>query len=41
MAFRSKAGEYRWFLVRGEPYRDPQTGRTVRWFGASVDIDDR
>jgi PAS domain S-box-containing protein len=38
---RSAAGDYRWFLVRAEPYRDPATGRTVRWFGASVDIHDR
>jgi PAS domain S-box-containing protein len=38
---RSKSGDYRWFLVRGEPHRDPQTGDIVRWFGSSVDIDDR
>ncbi|HEX2554630.1 MAG TPA: PAS domain S-box protein [Microvirga sp.] len=38
---RSKTGAYRWFLVRAEPYRDPATGRIVRWHGASVDIDDR
>jgi PAS domain S-box-containing protein len=38
---RSKGGGYRWFLVRGEPYRDPHTGWIVRWFGASVDIHDR
>jgi PAS domain S-box-containing protein len=38
---RSAAGEYRWFLVRAGPYRDPATGDVVRWFGASVDIDDR
>ncbi|HEV2568755.1 PAS domain S-box protein [Sphingomonas sp.] len=38
---RSRTGEYRWFLVRGEPYRDPDTGEIVRWFGASVDIHDR
>ncbi|MBD2746674.1 PAS domain S-box protein [Microvirga sp. BT688] len=38
---RSAAGEYRWFLVRGEPYCDPGTGEIVRWFGASVDIHDR
>jgi PAS domain S-box-containing protein len=38
---RSAAGDYRWFLVRAEPYRDPATGRIVRWFGASVDIHDR
>ena len=24
---------YRWFIVRGEPYRDPGTGEIVRWFG--------
>ncbi|MDT8759423.1 PAS domain S-box protein [Sphingomonas psychrotolerans] len=38
---RSASGAYRWFLVRGEPYRDPQSGEIVRWFGASVDIHDR
>lgn len=38
---RSASGDYRWFLVRGEPQRDPDTGAIVRWFGASVDIHDR
>ena len=38
---RSASGEYRWFLVRAEPYRDPATGAVARWFGASVDIHDR
>jgi PAS domain S-box-containing protein len=38
---RSAAGDYRWFLVRAEPNRDPQSGEIVRWFGASVDIHDR
>ncbi|KFG67276.1 PAS domain S-box protein [Microvirga sp. BSC39] len=38
---RSKAGEYRWFLVRAEPYCDPRTGEVVRWFGVSIDIHDR
>ncbi|WP_052214249.1 PAS domain S-box protein [Belnapia sp. F-4-1] len=38
---RSKDGEYRWFLVRGEPHRDSSSGEIVRWFGASVDIHDR
>ncbi|TNC49604.1 PAS domain S-box protein [Rubellimicrobium rubrum] len=38
---RSKAGDWRWFLVRGEPYRDLSTGAALRWFGASVDIHDR
>jgi hypothetical protein len=38
---RSAMGEYRWFLVRADPYRDPQTRRITRWFGASTDIHDR
>ena len=38
---RSATGSYRWFLVRVEPYRDPQTGEIIRWFGALVDIHDR
>ena len=38
---RSAAGSYRWFLVRAEPYRDAGSGHITRWFGASVDIDDR
>jgi PAS domain S-box-containing protein len=38
---RSAAGEYRWFLVRGEPHRTSGTGDISRWFGASVDIHDR
>jgi PAS domain S-box-containing protein len=38
---RSAQGEYRWFLVRAEPYIDPATGQPVRWYGSSVDIHDR
>ncbi|MBB3265800.1 PAS domain S-box-containing protein [Azospirillum sp. OGB3] len=38
---RSKTGEYRWFLVRGLPYRDPHSGEIARWFGTSTDIHDR
>ncbi len=38
---RSKDGDYRWFLVRAEPYRNPRTGEIVRWFGVSIDIHDR
>ncbi|TNC63109.1 PAS domain S-box protein [Rubellimicrobium roseum] len=38
---RSASGDYRWFLVRAEPYRDPETSEIVRWFGASIDIHDR
>lgn len=38
---RSASGDYRWFLVRAQPYFDPRTGLLLRWFGASVDITDR
>jgi PAS domain S-box-containing protein len=38
---RSKSGEYRWFLVRGEPHCDPESGEIIRWFGASVNIHER
>lgn len=38
---RSKDGEYRWFLNRGTPYRDPATGRITKWFGVGIDIHDR
>src|SRR5215469_6095251 len=32
-------GEYRWFLFRYEPLRDPQ-GNVVNWYGTNTDIDD-
>ncbi|MFD1787552.1 PAS domain S-box protein [Sphingomonas floccifaciens] len=38
---RRADGVYRWFLVRADPFRDERTGEIVRWFGASVDIQDR
>ncbi|GAB4019249.1 hypothetical protein GCM10028808_56320 [Spirosoma migulaei] len=38
---RSALGEYRWFLNKGEPYHDPQTGQITKWVGAGVDIHDR
>ena len=38
---RSSEGDYRWFLARGEPYREEASGKIVRWFGASADIHDR
>ncbi len=37
---RRADGQYRWFLVRGVPLRDPE-GRIVRWYGTSTDIEDR
>jgi PAS domain S-box-containing protein len=33
-------GEYRWFLVRAAPVRDPG-GRITGWFGSTTDIHDR
>jgi PAS domain S-box-containing protein len=33
-------GEYRWFLFRAEPLRD-ELGNIVKWYGSSIDIEDR
>jgi PAS domain S-box-containing protein len=33
-------GAYRWFLIRAEPFRD-ETGKIRRWYGTSIDIEDR
>ena len=38
---RSALGEYRWFLVRAEPYLDPASGQIAMWFGTSTDVHDR
>ncbi len=39
--FRCAAnGEYRWFLGRGVPLRDPH-GKILRWYGILTDIEDR
>ena len=37
---RRKDGEYRWFLIRYNPFRD-EHGRVVRWYATGTDIDDR
>src|SRR5437899_6209597 len=37
---RRADGQYRWFLVRTAPVRDEQ-GNVVKWFGVSIDIEDR
>ena len=37
---RGKDGQYRWFLIRGNPLRDEQ-GRIIRWYGTRTDIEDR
>lgn len=34
---RGKDGQYRWFLSRALPIRDPE-GRVVRWFGTNTDV---
>ena len=37
---RGRDGTYRWFLIRGEPFRD-DSGKIVRWYGTCTNIDDR
>jgi PAS domain S-box-containing protein len=37
---RATDGEYRWFLVRGVPLRDPH-GKIINWYGTLTDIEDR
>src|ERR1700681_1414042 len=37
---RRKDGQYRWFLIRYNPFRD-EHGRLVRWYATGTDIDDR
>lgn len=33
-------GEYRWFLIRYNPFRNAQ-GQVIRWYATGTDIDDR
>ncbi len=40
LRLRRADGEYRWFLVRTAPLRD-EDGNIVKWFGSSIDIEDR
>jgi formate hydrogenlyase transcriptional activator len=35
-----KDGQYRWFLIQYNPFRDEQ-GRIVRWYATGTDINDR
>ena len=37
---RRHDGSFRWFLLRAEPLRD-ETGKIVKWYGTSTDIEDR
>ncbi|WP_433971906.1 PAS domain-containing protein [Tunturiibacter lichenicola] len=38
--FRRSDGEFRWFVVAAEPFRD-EHGRIVKWYGIGTDIEDR
>ena len=40
MRLRRADGQYRWFLVRTAPLRNEQ-GIVVKWYGVSIDIEDR
>jgi PAS domain S-box-containing protein len=40
MRLRRVDGQYRWFLVLTEPLRNDQ-GSIVKWYGVSIDIEDR
>src|SRR6266851_3082608 len=37
---RRRDGEYRWFLIRYNPFRKEQ-GQVIRWYATGTDIDDR
>src|SRR6202158_5144779 len=37
---RRRDGQYRWLLIRYNPFRDEQ-GRLVRWYATGTDIEDR
>ena len=37
---RRKDGQYRWFLIRFNPFRDEQ-GHVLRWYATGTDIEDR
>jgi PAS domain S-box-containing protein len=37
---RRHDGVYRWFLIRAQAFRD-DSGKIVRWYGTSTDIEDR
>jgi len=37
---RRADGAYRWFLMKGNPLRDPD-GRIIKWIGTATDVDDQ
>jgi len=38
---KGHTGEERWYLSRGMPLTDKETGKVVRWFGTCTDIDEQ
>lgn len=38
--YQTARGDFRWHLVRATPLRD-SSGKIIKWFGCSVDIDDQ
>src|SRR6266576_7296881 len=38
--FRRFDGEFRWFLFRGSPLRDP-SGKVAKWYGTNTDLEER
>ena len=40
LRLRRKDGEYRWFLIRSNPLRDPE-GKVIRRYATATDIEDR
>jgi hypothetical protein len=38
--FRCFDGEFRWFLFRGRPLRDP-SGKVAKWYGTNTDLEER
>ena len=41
MRYRRHDGEYRWHVVRANPYRPSASGQIQAWFGSSTDIHER
>lgn len=37
---RGKEGGFRWFVIRSVPFKD-ESGKIVKWFGASTDIEEQ
>ncbi|MFB4394257.1 MULTISPECIES: PAS domain-containing protein [unclassified Pseudomonas] len=31
-------GKYRWYVIKANPYLDPEAGKTLRWYGTSVNV---